>query len=87
DMESSRSYLRSFKNSENLFLSICLKDNHRPIGTMTAYISKYHGTADIGLLIGDCGQWGKGFGLEAWSLLMQYLFDHYRLRKVTGGAV
>jgi len=80
-------YLQSFSGTRNLFLSIKLGAQGRMIGTMTAYIAPPHGTADMGLMIGDRPEWGKGYGLSAWALLMEHLFSEERLRKITGGAL
>ena len=87
DEESCRAYLRTFEDSDNLFLAICLANDGRLIGTMTAYVSPHHGTADMGLLIGDRSLWGQGLGLEAWCLLMHYLLQTRKLRKITGGTL
>lgn len=80
-------YLRTFADSDNLFLAVRLADDKRLIGTMTAYVSSQHGTADMGLLIGECGLWGRGFGLEAWNLLLNHLLRARRLRKITAGTL
>jgi [ribosomal protein S5]-alanine N-acetyltransferase len=86
-LDSARHYVASFAGSANLFLAIRLLEGGQMIGTMTAYISEHHRTADMGLLIGDRCCWGKGYGSEAWSVLMSYLFDSLNLRKITGGTV
>lgn len=52
---------------------------------MTAYISKEHGTADIGILIGKEFQ-GQGLATDAWGTLMNYLLNS-GIRKVTGGTL
>ena len=80
-------YLNSFKGTDNLFLTIKSQESSRFIGTMTAYISKYNGTADIGLMIGDRTVWGIGFGLDAWQTLMNYLFIDIGIRKITAGTL
>jgi RimJ/RimL family protein N-acetyltransferase len=85
--ESARSYLASFRGSDNLLLAIRLAEGGRMIGTMTAYVAAPHGTADMGLMIGDRGCWGRGYGLEAWSTLMGHLLGARGLRKVTAGTV
>jgi RimJ/RimL family protein N-acetyltransferase len=84
--ESSLAYLQGFQESPNQFLSIKLNGDGQMIGTMAAYISRHHLTADLGILIGR-PYWGKGFGLEAWACLMSYLLSRAGLRKITGGAV
>jgi len=85
--DSARAYLASFAGGPNLFLAINLAADGRMIGTATAYVSVEHRTADMGLLIGDRSLWGRGLGLEAWSSLMEHLFQARSVRKVTGGAV
>lgn len=57
------------------------------IGTMTAYLSLAHGTADMGILIGNSKSWGKGVGRDAWTTLMRHLLKDIGIRKVTGGAL
>jgi len=86
-VESARRYVASFSESGNVFLAIRMADTGRMIGTLTAYVTEWHRTADMGLMIGDRTCWGCGYGLEAWSALMRHLFDARALRKVTGGTV
>ena len=83
NIESCRAYLASFAATDNLFMAIYCKDKF--IGTMTAYRSKAHGTADIGLLINASMQ-GKGLGKDAWATFMDFLLDS-GTRKVTGGTL
>jgi len=51
---------------------------------MTVYFEKYDGTADLGILIGESG---KGYGLEAWTLVLEWLSCLGQVRKITGGTV
>jgi [ribosomal protein S5]-alanine N-acetyltransferase len=85
--DSAREYIASFAGTSNSFLAIRLAESDRMIGSMTVYAADQHGTADMGILIGDRTCWGQGYGLEAWSALMAELFVSRALRKVTGGAV
>jgi len=57
------------------------------IGTMTAYVSPPHGTADMGIMIGDEATQGCGYGFDAWRTLMTWLLDMQGLRKVTAGTL
>lgn len=86
DRSSATDYFLSFEDTGNLFLLIERKADARPIGTMTAYISRPHGTADIGIMIGDRSIWGQGYGQEAWNLMLGRLLSEPGMRKVTGGA-
>ena len=83
NMHSCHAYLASFTSTDNLFIAIYHQDTF--IGTMTAYRSAIHGTADIGLLIGS-GVQGKGLGKDAWATLMAHLLAT-GTRKVTGGTL
>ena len=66
DLNSSGDYLSSFHTSSNSFLILLERLSMYPIGTATIYRKPEHGTADLGIMIGDRSSWGKGFGLEAW---------------------
>jgi RimJ/RimL family protein N-acetyltransferase len=85
--KSAGQYLASFAKSPHFFMAIHGRDDDLHLGTMTAYRDLNHGTADLGILIGEPSQWGKGLGLEAWSGLMEYLLGEGGMRKVTGGAL
>jgi RimJ/RimL family protein N-acetyltransferase len=78
-------YLRSFANSPNKFWAIYRRTDRLHIGTMTAYVDRSAGSADIGILVGHAEARGKGFGREAWGLAMDYLFRVAGVEKVTGG--
>lgn len=83
--ESSRAYVASFAGTKNSFLLLEQSTNGCPIGTATIYRQTQHGTADIGLMIGDRKCWGKGYGREAWEALLLSLLEETGMRKVTGG--
>jgi len=83
NIDSCRAYLASFAGTDNLFIAIYQESAF--IGTMTAYRSAIHSTADIGLLIGASAQ-GKGLGKDAWATLMAHLLAT-GTRKVTGGTL
>jgi RimJ/RimL family protein N-acetyltransferase len=83
--ESSAAYLASFAGTSNSFLLIEQLKDQRPIGTATVYRHSRHGTADIGLMIGERRCWGQGYGLEAWQSLLKILLREDGMRKVTGG--
>ena len=85
--ESCRAYRGGFEDTPNLFLAIEARSDGAVLGTMTAYVAEQHGTADMGILVGEREAWGKGVGLEAWTLLMEWLLHTRGLRKVTGGTL
>jgi [ribosomal protein S5]-alanine N-acetyltransferase len=84
---SCRRYFESFANTPNLFLSIRMQADDLAVGTMTAYVSPYHGTADIGIMVGHSSVWGSGVGQDAWNTLCNWLLGaEVGLRKLTAGA-
>jgi RimJ/RimL family protein N-acetyltransferase len=58
------------------------------IGTIRLHrISKEQRTAELGIMIGDRHQWGKGFGTDACTLLLSYVFGKMNLNRVGIGVV
>ena len=84
--ESCLNYLQSFNNSCNTFMLITHRVDKIAIGTMTVYRCLQHGTADIGLMLGNKSYWRQGLGKEAWTSVMKNVLEENGLRKVTGGA-
>jgi len=69
-----------------MLLAICLKEDGTHIGNIKlGPINGAHSRADVGFLIGDKGQWGKGFAPEAIDAVARHAFDQLRLHKVTAG--
>ena len=85
DRASCADYVASFDHTDNLFLSISRTVDGVAIGTMTVYRSRHHGTADVGILIGDRSAWGQGLGQEAWNALLAWLAADPGMRKLTCG--
>lgn len=85
--ETCQAYLDSFDGSPNYFLAICNRLTGVMIGTLTVYRSLPHGTADIGILIGERQFWGQGFGAEAFCLVLSALKDSGAVRKITAGTL
>lgn len=86
--ESACAYIGSFAGTASLLLGIrLLPENGQLIGTITAHVAAAHGTADMGLMIGERARWGRGYGLQAWTLLLGHLLGPLALRKVTAGTV
>jgi len=85
--ESCTRQLAGFKGSPNLVFSLRLQSDDRAIGTMTAYRSIHHGTADVAILVGDTSVWGQGHGQDAWNTLTDWLVERPGMRKVTAGTL
>lgn len=80
-------YQAGFAGSSNLYASVRLVGCDQRVGTLTAYRSLRHGTADIGILIGERSVWGQGLGLEAFKLLADWLASQPGLRKLSCGTL
>ncbi|MGQ0535695.1 MAG: GNAT family N-acetyltransferase [Methanobacteriota archaeon] len=48
-------------------------------------IDRHHGTADVGLLVGEKDCWGRGYGTEAIRLVTDHAFSSLGLRRLTAG--
>jgi RimJ/RimL family protein N-acetyltransferase len=63
------------KGNGRQFWFIIEDEQHTPIGTITYFnIDHRTGQVEVGLGIGDKTRWGKGYGAEAISVLVRYLF-------------
>lgn len=85
--ESCQDYLSSFSGTKNHFLAINDRRSGSILGTMTVYFNVSHGTADIGIMIGERKIWGLGIGSEAFSLILSVLHDSGQVRKATAGTI
>lgn len=85
--ETCQAYLTSFNGSLNHFLSICDRDTEDMLGTMTVFRSLPHGTADIGIMVGERRVWGHGIGADAFGTVVEALLDSGHIRKVTAGTL
>jgi len=88
-LETVKKYVASFNNSTNgMNFAIIDKEAGLHIGNVTLnHINWIHRTADTGILIGNIKYHGKQYGIEAWSLLLEYAFERIGLRRITAGAI
>ncbi len=85
--ETSLAYRKTFLNSANHFWAMEeALDEPVLVGTMTAYVDNLAGVADVGILVSPTAK-GRGYGKRAWGLVLAYLFEDLKLRKVTAGTV
>lgn len=87
DVVSSQRYLATFEGTENKFMSIRRLSDGLQIGTLTGYLLPFHGTADVGIMIGDKTLWGGGYGQDAWDTFTRWLFESCNIRKLTAGTL
>ncbi|TND05922.1 MAG: acetyltransferase [Bacteroidetes bacterium] len=71
------------KSKSDLMFAIIDKANGKHIGNCKlANINWVNRNSQFGIIIGDKPSWGKGFGKEACSLLVNYAFEKLNLHKV-----
>src|SRR5262249_40163902 len=82
-----RRFVAEVSTDQNaLFLAIVLKQDDRHVGNLKlAAINRLHGSAEIGLLIGEKNCWNKGYATEAIRLVMAHAFSELGLHKLTAG--
>lgn len=86
--DSCRQYWQSFANTPHYFWAITVLDpSVGHIGNINAYINVANSVADVGILVGERLFWGKGYGLEAWLAVCNYLLRDVGIRKVTAGTI
>ena len=87
NLEELKNFIIAVNDSDDsLILGIFLKSEGYHIGNIKlGPIDFNHTTGDIGLLIGDRGQWGKGYARIAIKLLSDFSFAKLGLFKLTAG--
>jgi ribosomal-protein-alanine N-acetyltransferase len=54
------------------------------IGTIAlTEFNEYHGVANLGIVIGDKGYWGKGVATEVATTLVRYAFEHLNIFSIS----
>ena len=82
--------LRSFvaavnASADSLLLGVFLPSGKHIGNIKMGPIDAHHATADVGLIIGDRAEWGKGYAQAAISLLSEYAFEALQIAKLTAG--
>jgi|SRR5215475_6996282 len=79
-------YVASFKAPHCLW-GIHLIETGKHIGNLSATVDEPNKVADIGIMIGDRDNWGRGYGTESWKAACDWLLskDGGNLRKLEAG--
>ena len=85
DALSAKAFLKSFENTNNLFLLIKEKQTSIQVGTLTAYANPEERAIDLGIMIGNKLFQSRGIGSEAWIGLVTYARNAMPGWKITGG--
>jgi glutamate-1-semialdehyde 2,1-aminomutase len=86
-----RDELRAFieatnASADSLLLGVFLREGGSHIGNIKlGPVDPNHACGDIGLLIGERAEWGKGHATAAISLVSEYAFSRLGLSKLTAG--
>ena len=85
-LEAIREYVAGVnaRDNEHLF-GIFLKDGRHIGNIKVGPVSTHHGLAEVSLLIGARGEWGKGYATEAIQALSRHAFATLKLRKLKAG--
>lgn len=79
-LKSQLEYTRCFKPCDHVWVIRCGSND---VGTITAHLDDPNSTANMGILLAPESQ-GQGFGTEAWTTVMEWLFSE-GIRKVEAG--
>jgi ribosomal-protein-alanine N-acetyltransferase len=81
-----RTYIEFFNLKDNaLLLGIFECEAVSHIGNIKLEIEPYHRRGEIGVVIGNKMQWGRGYASEAIDCLAEYAFGQRNLHKLTAG--
>lgn len=63
--------------------AVCRLGEDRPIGAvMLGPIDWRHGSAELGIYVGETDEWGKGHGTDAVDALVDFAFGELRMERV-----
>ena len=93
-----KAYIKYQQEAGSLFLAIHVKTDGTQIGnikTDSAHIGNIkidsftgiHQRAEFGIMIGEQNAWGKGYAVEAGSMVIEHCFRRLGLEKITLGVV
>ena len=82
-----RAFVQSMNDSpDNQLMAIVRRDGDEHIGNIKlGPINWIHRSADVGIIIGERDQWGKGYATDAIALLTEHAFTTLGLHKLNAG--
>jgi [ribosomal protein S5]-alanine N-acetyltransferase len=85
--QSARTYVQGITRP-NFIAKIVVTAAGRHIGNLAMQgFDPIHRNMELGIVVGDSAERGKGYGREACALAIRYAFDHLGVQKVTAGTV
>lgn len=82
-----QAYLASVREKQDWFLAIVSNAGPTHVGNISVSFDTPNVTADMAIMIGDPEARGKGYGLDAWSVVLDQLLGPAGIRKVTAGTL
>lgn len=81
-------YVQSFTGDSHLWAIFLIKTNEH-IGNLSARHDAPNNVCDVGIMIGNTGYWGLGYGAEAWRAACSWLLDKDggKVRKLEAGCM
>ncbi len=87
-MESCGAYFAQMQYCDGFFLAIEIEGSELGhIGNISVAIDRPNLSADLSIMIGEKRAWGRGYGSQAWTAVMQYLLQDAGMRRVTAGTM
>jgi len=82
-LEQEQTWFDNLAKSDDKIFAIVVRDGQRLIGSVSLMgISHLHGSAELGIGIGDKDAWGRGYGSEAIRLICDYGFTFLSLSSI-----
>lgn len=83
-IEKQTNYYESLINNSNeVVLAIIEEETQKHVGCVGLHrIDWVHRSAELGIVIGDKGVWGKKYGKQAWQLISEYGFNVLNLHRI-----
>jgi len=87
DRAECEAYRRSLRESGHCMWAIHRAAERDHVGNMTLYVDRANRTGDLAILIGRRDLHGRGLGLAAWRLALDWAAALPALRKITAGTM
>jgi len=73
----------SNKEEKSILIGIFLKPTDKPIGNIRLFnFHPVHKRCELGIMLYDRSEWGKGFGTEALNRVISYVFKDLKLHRI-----
>jgi RimJ/RimL family protein N-acetyltransferase len=71
------------RSPEHILFGMALREDDRMVGLVGLHhLDPRNHNAELGMMVGDPGDWGRGLGREAAELIVRYGFDTVNLHRI-----